>query len=140
MRKIKGVSPIISVLLLIVIAVAAAVVTYGFVMGFIGGTTTTTTGVTQARILVTAGVNQSDYLEVYVTNVGQIPVTVSAIYLYNASSMAVVNATTTISVKVLPGATEAIHTSMNVTKPGTYYVKVTTAEGAVATSEAFTVG
>ncbi len=147
MRRIKGVSPIISVLLLIVIAVAAAVVTYGFVMGFIGGTTTTTPQ-TQARIIVEAvgyykdQIDDFDYLNVSVRNVGTIPVDVAAVYVYAANGTGVVYANTSTALKTSLAPSEVkvvfVNDTINLSS-GVYYVKVTTEEGAVATSEAFTV-
>jgi len=139
MRKIKGVSPIISVLLLIVIAVAAAVVTYGFVMGFIGGTTTTTTPA-QSVIKVDA-VNmtgsKNNVPGIFIRNVGTTTVTVDAIYIYDVNGT-LVKANTTLEVTINPGTVWWVNTSLSLPN-GTYYVKVTTEEGAVVTSEIFTV-
>jgi len=151
MRKIRGVSPIISVLLLIVIAVAAAVVTYGFVMGFIGTTTTTTTGRT-AMINIEAVYYKSNYnlsltndidvLTVYVRNVGQIPVNVSAVYVYYVSNNSIAYVNTSLAYRITPNNVQPVNVSADIDlKPGeTYYVKVTTIEGAQASSEPFTVG
>ncbi len=139
MRKVKGVSPIISVLLLIVIAVAAAVVTYGFVMGFIGGTTTTTT-TTQARIMV-EGVkydSNSKQLTVYVRNVGTIPTTPDVAYVYYANESGIAAQITNQSTSpIKPGETAIIESSASLKPEEYYYVKVTTQEGAQATSEVF---
>jgi len=140
----RGVSSIISVLLLIVIAVAAAVVTYGFVMGFIGGTTTTTTQ-TQARIVV-EGVQITDFngshanITVYVRNTGQVEVNVDRIYLYYANGTGIAASQTASGSNPLPVNSVGSYSVTNIpAASGSYYVKVTTQEGAQAPSEVFTI-
>ncbi|MHC1601447.1 MAG: hypothetical protein ACXQTB_03785 [Candidatus Nezhaarchaeales archaeon] len=123
------------------------VVTYGFVMGFIGGTTTVTPQ-TQARITVEAvklNSKANANITVYVKNVGTVPVKVTAVYLYSANGTLVGANTTSSAIQTLI-PTEAVKpvnvtfTDVSELVSGTYYVKVTTQEGAVATSEVFTVG
>ncbi len=136
----KGVSPVIATLLLIVIAVAAAVVTYSWVMGFIG-TTTTAPAQTQARIVVDAVEYDSSgpSITVYVRNVGNIKVTVDAVYVY-WSYGTVQEAVTGLSTDINAGDVASVTANLSNALPsGTFYVKVTTEEGAVATSETFTV-
>lgn len=138
----KGVSPVIATLLLIVIAVAAAVVTYSWVMGFIG-TTTTTPAQTQARIVVDAVSYDSGgpSLTVYVRNVGTTSVNVDAVYVYSADGT-LVDADTSPSggSNIEAGSVATVTASLSAAlSSGTYYVKVTTQEGASAVSETFEV-
>jgi flagellin-like protein len=76
-RNKKGVSDVIAVLLMIAIAVAAALVAYAWVMGYLGGTTTKVGKAIQIQSMY----NNGTYLNVYVQNVGDSPVTLSSIYV-----------------------------------------------------------
>lgn len=90
----KGVSPIIATLLLIVIAVAAAVVTYSFVMGFIEGTGSTNP--TTGTITVDEyNIDAKDIMTLYIRNVGNKAVNLSAIYVNG----------TTVSFNTIPPST-----------------------------------
>jgi len=66
-RSNKGLSPIISVLLLIAIAVVASLVAYAWIMGFLG-TQTTKAG---NAIQIQSFTQSNGYLAVYVQNTGQ---------------------------------------------------------------------
>lgn len=71
MRNIRnrmGVSPVLSVLLMIIVAVAASLVTYAWVMGYIGFTTTKAGKSIQIQSV--AYNKTSSNLHVYVQNVG----------------------------------------------------------------------
>ncbi|MEM4576585.1 MAG: type IV pilin [Candidatus Nezhaarchaeales archaeon] len=140
MKKVKGVSPIVAVLLLIVIAVAAAAMTYGFVMGFIGGAATTTT-TTQAMIRVEAvDATTGTDATVYVRNIGSIPVTVDFIYVYHANGTLMSTQRLSTSITIPPGNVGIVYVDgLDLSGGVTYYVKVTTKEGAIATSEPFKV-
>jgi len=137
----KGVSPVIATLLLIVIAVAAAVVTYTFVMGFVG-TSTTTPPITTERIIVEAvEVNTTDQnvTYVYVRNVGSTTVNVSAIYLVRSDGIIVGN-NTNVNATISPGELKQIPANIKYTdaKPNElYYVKVVTTGGVMASSSQF---
>jgi uncharacterized repeat protein (TIGR02543 family) len=69
-RSIRAVSKVISVLLMIAIAVAAALIAYAWIMGYIGGTTTTTGKAIQIQS-VAHPATQGSWLIIYVQNVGQ---------------------------------------------------------------------
>ena len=73
-RNVKAVSPVISVLLMIAVAVAASLVTYAWVMGYMGFTTTK---VGKAIAIQSISVNG----HVYVQNVGQSTVTLTGVYV-----------------------------------------------------------
>jgi flagellin-like protein len=67
-RSVKGISPVISVLLMIAIAVVASLVAYAWVMGFIGGKTSKAGNAIQIQEQT---FTQSGNLTLYVQNTGQ---------------------------------------------------------------------
>ena len=127
----KGVSPVIAVLLLIVIAVAAAVLTYLWVLGYIG--TVQSTGGTeqlQKRIKI-EGVNTVNNT-VYVRNIGDIKVTIDAVYVLNATG--VIASNTSIEQEIDPGNVQEISLPSVTWESGkTYIVKTVTETGTEAT-------
>jgi flagellin-like protein len=72
-RNVKAISPVISVLLMIAVAVAASLVTYAWVMGYLGFTTTKVGKAIQIQSIAKTG-------EVYVQNVGDSVVTLADVY------------------------------------------------------------
>jgi hypothetical protein len=81
-RAKKAFSAIIASLILMLLAVAAGVVVYGYVMGWIGGTTQNPTRTGQMQfdsLSATAATNGS--IQLYVRNTGGINLTVSSIYV-----------------------------------------------------------
>jgi flagellin-like protein len=78
-KNVKAISPIISVLLMIAIAVVAALVTYAWVMGYMGFTTTK---VGKAIQIQSMSATNTGVLTVYVQNVGQSPVSFSSPCIY----------------------------------------------------------
>jgi len=131
----RGVSPVIAVLLLIVIAVAAAVLTYLWVLGYIG--TMQTTGGTeqlQEKIKIeSVDLSGSSIYRVYVRNIGDTQVVISAIYVIFPSGDAaqIYSGSTTIN----PGSVVAITRTSTVTLTSgyTYVVKAVTTSGVEAT-------
>jgi len=137
----KGVSPVIATLLLIVIAVAAAVVTYTFVMGFVGTTTTSTPPITTERIIVEAvevDTSTQSVKNVYVRNVGSVTVNVTAIYLVRYDGV-VVKSNTNVDETISPGELKQIPANIEYNaKPNElYYVQAVTTGGAMASSSSF---
>jgi flagellin-like protein len=76
-KQRKAVSPILSVLLMIMVAVAAALVTYAWVMGYLGSTTSKVGKAIQIQSIAKNGTN----LEVYVQNVGDGVVTLKTLFI-----------------------------------------------------------
>ena len=77
-RSIKAISPVIATLLMIAIAVVASLVAYAWVMGYMSFTTNNTG---KAIALPSFSIDSSEDLNVYVQNVGQGAVTISAVYV-----------------------------------------------------------
>lgn len=134
--KVRGVSPIVSVLLLVVVVVVAALVSYGFVMGFLGRSTTVAT---HFIIRVEAVSASSSEVKAYVGNYGLAPVTVDAMYVY-AIDGAFVGMAHTSPTRIGTGEVKEVTGGLSGTRlleGSIYYVKVVTKEGAVALSEPF---
>jgi flagellin-like protein len=72
-RSVKGISPVISVLLMIAIAVAASLVAYAWVMGYMDFTTTI--------VGKTIQVQSVSPTAVYVQNIGDSNVVLNALYV-----------------------------------------------------------
>ena len=123
--KWRGISPIISILLLIVIAVSAAVIVYGFLMGFIGVETTSSGGSRATLIVESIGV-ENGKLIVYVRNTGGSPATVDKVYIESVEgdviqSLSVAGG----GVKVNPKSLAVIEVTLKSDlEAGTYRVKV----------------
>ena len=74
-RSVKGISPVISVLLMIAIAVAASLVAYAWVMGYMDFTTT--------KVGKTIQIQSVAPNAVYVQNIGDADVTITDLYVDN---------------------------------------------------------
>jgi flagellin-like protein len=74
----KAVSPVLSVLLMIAVAVAASLVTYAWVMGYLGNTTSKVGKAIQIQSMAKTG---TDELSVWVQNVGDGPVKLDSLYV-----------------------------------------------------------
>ncbi|RLF13495.1 MAG: hypothetical protein DRJ97_07965, partial [Thermoprotei archaeon] len=142
LRPRPGVSALVVALLLVVIATAAAVVAHNLVVSFLSSSTTTSTG-GQARIVVDqAEVTLQDekpVVKVYVRNVGNVPVHVTHIYLIDVNGTLINASPPSNGRQVLVDAGDVkVVESQPLTKlPSSkryFMVKVTTAEGAMATS------
>jgi flagellin-like protein len=72
-RSVKGISPVISVLLMIAIAVAASLVAYAWVMGYMDFTTT--------KVGKTIQIQSVSTNAVYVQNIGDSPVTITDVFI-----------------------------------------------------------
>jgi flagellin-like protein len=103
-RNRKGVSPIIATLLLIVIAVAAAVVTYAFVSGFIGKTTSTATGTTGSMSLDSYAVaTGGGSVNMYIRDTGTTALSITTAYV-NGVNATIANG----PVAINPGTVELV--------------------------------
>jgi flagellin-like protein len=121
-KNAKAISPIISVLLMIAIAVVAALVTYAWVMGYMGFTTTKVGKAIQIQSVTASGTS----LTVYVQNVGQSPVSFSSPCIYvNGTSV-----DTGLSVlNIAPGTTQALNGAIVIPAGQSDTVKVASTDG-----------
>jgi len=80
-RAKKAFSAVIASLILMLLAVAAGVVVYGYVMGWIGGTTQNPTHTGQLQFDSIHADASSDIIKIYVRNVGGTDLNVTKIYV-----------------------------------------------------------
>ncbi|HLE74422.1 MAG TPA: archaellin/type IV pilin N-terminal domain-containing protein [Candidatus Bathyarchaeia archaeon] len=119
-RNVKAISPVISVLLMIAVAVAAALVTYAWVMGYLGFTTTK---VGKAIVIQSVSVDGN----IYVQNVGESVVVLSGSYV-DGLAVGTLPADPELSV----GETGTITVSGANYAESTHTFKVTTEDGTFA--------
>jgi flagellin-like protein len=137
--KRAGVSPVIATLLLIVIAVAAAVLAYIWIIGYQGTLTQqASTAQLQERIKIEAVEYTGTSLKVYVRNIGDVKVNISAVYVYDPSGTVLAKSILTPSqYSIDPGkvtdTTTSPTVSVTLTSGTTYTVKVVTVKGTEAT-------
>ena len=117
-RSVKGISPVISVLLMIAIAVAASLVAYAWVMGYMDFTTTKVGKQIQIQSISTNAV--------YVQNIGDSPVTITDLYI---DGVLAVNIDPTVGF-LEPSETATINTGVLPTPRVT--IKVVTSDGIAA--------
>ncbi len=80
-RSKKAFSAVIASLILMLLAVAAGVVVYGYVMGWIGGTTQTPTRTGQMQFDSLSASAADGKIRMYVRNVGGTDLNISKIYI-----------------------------------------------------------
>lgn len=113
LKKVKhstyAISPVISVLLMIAIAVVASLVAYAWIMGYMNFQTGKIGDAIQ--IPSYALDDDSNYIWIYVQNVGQSTVTVGNIYIDNQPVN--IDTTRSDSIEIQEGKTAAFYTNLN---------------------------
>ncbi len=128
---IRGISPVVATALLVLIAIATAAILYLWVSGAassqLGGEE-----VLYERIKIDAVQydDTNNRVIIYVHNIGETPVTISAAYVINATGT--VAQDTTLSQSLNPGDIIQVQVSATL-DPGIYTVKVVTENGVEAT-------
>ena len=128
---IRGISPVVATALLVLIAIATAAILYLWVSGAassqLGGEE-----VLYERIKIDAVQydDTNNRVIIYVHNIGETPVTISAAYVINATGT--VAQDTTLSKSLNPGDITQVQVSAAL-DPGIYTVKVVTENGVEAT-------
>uniref|UniRef100_A0A7J3Z8H8 Flagellar biosynthesis protein FlaG n=1 Tax=Ignisphaera aggregans TaxID=334771 RepID=A0A7J3Z8H8_9CREN len=132
----KGVSPIIATVILVLIAVAAGVMLWLWVSGF-ASTTPTEQQALNERIRIDAVKIKDNIVTIYVRNIGNVDVKISAAYILDTSNIIVAsNTSTTEMPTVSRGAVEEVKVvvSSEQLNPGyVYKVRVVTTNGVEAT-------
>jgi flagellin-like protein len=120
-RNVKAISPVLSVLMMIAVAVAASLVTYAWVMGYLSFTTAKVGKAIQIQSIDSTG-------KVYIQNVGDSSVTLSA--LYQNGTQVVAPGFSTGASPLNAGATATAQLTTNSLASGDKVtVKVTTTDG-----------
>ena len=133
MKRRKGISPVIAVLLLIVIAVAAAVLAYVWITGYIGTLQSQSSSEQlQERVKIDAVEYNGTAVKIYVTNIGETDVTIVSAYVLDPDGTVVASSTgLTITVGANGGTNTITVTASGLS--GRYIAKVVTSRGTEAT-------
>ncbi len=135
----KGLAPLISVLMLIVMSVVGSTVTYAFVNDFVGEATTGSS-IPPITMVESVKTRNYDVTSVYMRNIGTNTLVVDRVYLLSPDGRAAGAYTIPSPLSVPPGQLVEITVepwSLMAPKNGNYYVKVTTTEGGAAISSTF---
>ncbi len=140
-KYLRAVSPIIATLLLIFIAIVAALITYAWVTGYIGIATSGLQLTPQDRIVIASAkiTNKTNMIIVNVTvqNIGQTNISVTGVFLYNATTNSEIGSAIGSSLQttsIPPGGIAKVNATISGTvKLGSsYIVKIITANGGEA--------
>jgi len=127
LRAKRAFSAVIASLILMLLAVAAGVVVYGYVMGWLGGATTTTGG-TQGKLQIDSMHANTTLLRIYVRNTGGKDLLLSKIYVdgvQKANATAIADAGVSITVQ----SVKYLQVSHTMVAGYSYEVKVTCKDG-----------
>ncbi len=129
LRTKRAFSPVIAALILMLLAVAAGVVVYAYVMGWIGGSTTTTGG-TQGKLQFDSiyADATTDTIKVYVRNTGGKDLLLSKIYV-DGTEEANTTAIAVAGVSITVQSVSYLEVSPTMTTGYFYEVKVTCKDG-----------
>uniref|UniRef100_A0A7C4FHW8 Flagellar biosynthesis protein FlaG n=1 Tax=Ignisphaera aggregans TaxID=334771 RepID=A0A7C4FHW8_9CREN len=130
----KGVSPIIATVILVLIAVAAGVMLWLWVSGF-ASTTPAEQRALNERIRIDAVEVKDSTVTIYVRNIGNVEVKISAAYILDTSNIIIASNTSTSQMPTIgPGEVKEVKVSESELDPGyAYRVRVVTASGVEAT-------
>ncbi|GAB6947212.1 hypothetical protein JCM16161A_13420 [Vulcanisaeta sp. JCM 16161] len=127
-RKSLGIEPIVAAILLIVITVVAAVLLYMWFSGYLSATTSKVSSMATPEQfqVVAASLSISKGLNAYVQNTGSVTVTITGVYLLNATNGNLICQIPITATSISPGATVDITNSSNFAStcsvtPGTSY-------------------
>ena len=124
LRAKRAFSPVIAALILMLLAVAAGVVVYAYVMGWIGGATTTGGG-TKGELQFDSLHANTTHITIYVRNVGGKDLTLDKIYV-EGENKTVTGTMGSLSVNTASGKLVVAH---SMTAGYHYEVKVTCTDG-----------
>ncbi len=139
-QRRRGLSPIVSVILLILVAVGATIILYSWLSGA-ASNNPTQTGSLYERIAVNAVQYDATNKKatIFISNLGKTSVKIASAYIINATSGVVLCSNTSISdVTIPPGNTgnvtiENCLSSTEALPSGVYIAKVVTSDGITAT-------
>ncbi len=139
--KRKAISSVMATLLLIVIAVTSGAIVYTWITGYVGQSAASPAHQGAARLTIDAVSSRSQtilgaspYIIIYVRNTGSSPATIKTVYIYDATYS--LKAVGTVAdgnreQKVTPGSVAEIPAAVDSQlSPGSYFIKVTSSEGA----------
>jgi len=131
----RGIEPIVAAILLIVITVVAAVLLYMWFSGYLTATTGKVSSMTSPEEfqVVAANLSKSNGLSAYVQNTGSTTITITGVYILNATTDSLICGNTSLAAPpISPGQTTQITATFSgctITSGRSYLVKFVTAEG-----------
>ncbi|KUO81755.1 MAG: hypothetical protein AT718_06270 [Vulcanisaeta sp. JCHS_4] len=131
----RGIEPIVAAILLIVITVVAAVLLYMWFSGYLTATTGKVSSMTSPEEfqVVAANLSKSSGLSAYVQNTGSTTITITGVYILNATTDSLICGNTSLAAPpISPGQTTQITATFSgctITSGRSYLVKFVTAEG-----------
>jgi flagellin-like protein len=134
----RGIEPIVAAILLIVITVVAAVLLYMWFSGYLTATTGRVSSMSSPEEfqVVAVSLSASNGLNAYVQNTGSTTITITGIYILNATTNSLICGNTTSTrlpaTTISPGQTAQITATFPtscITPDTSYLVKFVTAEG-----------
>jgi len=130
----RGIEPIVAAILLIVITVVAAVLLYMWFSGYLTATTGRVSSMSSPEEfqVVAASLSASNGLNAYVQNTGSTTITITGVYILNATTDSLICGNTSLATTISPGQTTQITATFSgctITSGRSYLVKFVTAEG-----------
>ena len=134
----RGIEPIVAAILLIVITVVAAVLLYMWFSGYLTATTGKVSSMASPEEfqVVAVSLSASKGLSAYVQNTGSTTITITGVYILNATSDSLICSVPISSTSIPPGSTADVTNSSNFFSSPcglqvgqNYLVKFVTAEG-----------
>ncbi|MGC8542591.1 MAG: archaellin/type IV pilin N-terminal domain-containing protein [Vulcanisaeta sp.] len=134
-RNKKGIEPIVAAILLIVITVAASVLLYMWFSGYLTATTSKVSSMaTPEEFIVTAAsLSATNGLTAYVENTGSVTITITGVYVLNATTGSLICYININPTAISPGQTVPIKgtlpTGCAITPNDAYSLKFVTSKG-----------
>ncbi len=133
----RGIEPIVAAILLIVITVVAAVLLYMWFSGYLTATTGKVSSMASPEEfqVVAASLSASNGLNAYVQNTGSTTITITGVYILNATTDSLICSVPISSTSIPPGSTADVTNSSSffslcgLSVGQNYLVKFVTAEG-----------
>lgn len=136
MKGLRGISPVVATALLVLIAVAVSVLLYTWVSGTVSNQPTTSPSLEERIKIDAVSINTtSKKAVIYVTNLGDTDVKITAAYLIDADNQTVIGSNTTANVNLTKQSSGNVTVPLKtIPSPGhTLIAKVVTSRGVEAT-------
>jgi len=133
----RGIEPIVAAILLIVITVVAAVLLYMWFSGYLTATTAKVSSMASPEDfqVVAASLSASKGLSAYVQNTGSTTITITGVYILNATTNSLICSVPISSTSIPPGSTVDVTNSSDffsgcgLSVGQSYLIKFVTTEG-----------
>jgi len=133
----RGIEPIVAAILLIVITVVAAVLLYMWFSGYLTATTGRVSSMSSPEEfqVVAVSLSASKGLSAYVQNTGSTTITITGVYILNATTNSLICSVPISSTSIPPGSTADVTNSSNffsscgLSVGQNYLIKFVTTEG-----------